>query len=477
MDATLRAEAELLLQQLPFSVEMPAGTGKTQLVAAMAGVAAERGDVSLILTHTNSGVAALRKRLKTFGIPQKMVHVDTIASWAFELVRHYPDLAGIQIAAIPDWNDTPEYVAGAVDVARSRAINRMHSASFEYLFVDEYQDCNLSQHALMLEIASAIPKAAVFGDRLQGIFDFRNQTLVDWDEHVFPNYPLLDREHTAWRWTGHNPELGQWLLGLRSQLLPGATIDLSRVSIPGLLWQGASHEAISTAAFAVRTLDESVVILNQWRNDNATTAGRLGGMYTVMEDLNGRFMHESLAQLESSEPNEYAIWLAKFAKECFSGYGEINQPVLRRLQRGETFDGLNRPGLEATLAVLQTLIANPSLENLVVAMKAIESAREARLYCTEAWRDTLAAIEAVVLSPGETMCDTLAMIRDRLRYTGRRRHPRVVSRTLLVKGLEYDHAIICDADNIGSVRNFYVAITRPRKTLTIMRRSPVIRLR
>jgi len=27
MDATLRAEAELLLQQLPFSVEMPAGTG------------------------------------------------------------------------------------------------------------------------------------------------------------------------------------------------------------------------------------------------------------------------------------------------------------------------------------------------------------------------------------------------------------------------------------------------------------------
>lgn len=477
MDASLHSEAQQLVQQLPFSVEMPAGTGKTQLVAAMAGVAAERGGASLILTHTNAGVAALRKRLKAFGIPQKMVHVDTIASWAFELVRHYPDLAGIQIAAVPDWTKTAEYVAGAVNVAKSRAIHRMHAVSFDYLFVDEYQDCNLNQHALLLEIASAIPKAAVFGDRLQGIFDFANETLVDWDEHVFPHYPLLDREHTPWRWTGHNSELGQWLLDLRPQLVSGGTIDLSQVSVPGLAWQATSQQAISTAARAVRTFDESVLILNQWRDDNAKTAVRLGGTYTVMEDINGRFMHDSLTALESSEPTEYALWLARFAKGCFSGFGEINQPVLRRLVRGETFDGLDRPGLESTLSALETLIANPSLENLVVAMKAIESAKEGKLCCTEAWRDTLAAIEAVVLNPDDSVRDILSMIRDRLRYTGRKRHQRVVSRTLLVKGLEYDHAILCDADNIGSVRNFYVAITRPRKTLTILSGSPIIRLR
>ncbi|TPG33788.1 UvrD-helicase domain-containing protein [Mycolicibacterium hodleri] len=477
MDTILRTEAELLLQQMPFSVEMPAGTGKTQLVAAMAAVAAGSGGTALVLTHTHAGVAALRKRLKAFGVPQKKAHVDTIASWAFELVRHYPDLAGIQIAAIPDWTKTAEYVRGAVNVARSRAIQSMHSASFDYLFVDEYQDCNLNQHELVLEIASAVPNAAVFGDRLQGIFDFANETLVDWDEHVFPNYPLLARAHTPWRWTGHNPELGQWLLDLRPQLVPGATIDLSQVTIPGLVWLAASHQAIFTAARAVRDSDESVLILNQWRNDNAATAGRLGGTYTVMEDLNGRFMHECLAVLGSAEPSQYALWLAKFAKECFSGLGEVNQPVLRRLQRGEAFDGLSRPGLEATLEVLQTLSARPSLGNLVVAMKGIEAAKEGKLYCTEAWRDTLEAIEAVVRDPAEDMREMLAKIRDRLRHTGRRRHSRVVSRTLLVKGLEYDHTIICDGDNIGSVRNFYVAITRPRKTLTIMSRSPTIRLR
>ncbi|WP_133697048.1 hypothetical protein [Mycobacterium sp. BK086] len=220
-----------------------------------------------------------------------------------------------------------------------------------------------------------------------------------------------------------------------------------------------------------------MLILNQWRNDNATTAGRLGGTYAVMEDINGRFMHESLAALEGSDPQEYALWLARFAKQCLSGFGEINQPLLRRLERGQSFQGLSRPGLVATLSVIEWLTANPSLPNLARAMKAIESAKEGRLYCIEAWRDTLAAIEAVALNPGHSMHDTLSMIRDKLRYTGRRRHQRVVSRTLLVKGLEYDHAIICDADNIGSVRNLYVAMTRPRKTLTILSRSPVIRLR
>ncbi|AGB22282.1 DNA/RNA helicase, superfamily I [Mycobacterium sp. JS623] len=477
MDAALRNEATLLLRRMPFSVEMPAGTGKTQLIAAMAGVAAHDGSASLILTHTNAGVAALRKRLKDFGVPQRMVHVDTIASWAFELVRHYPDLAGIKIAPVPDWTQTPEYVSGAANVAQARAINRMHSASFAYLFVDEYQDCNLNQHDLILEIASAIPLAAVFGDRLQGIFDFAGETLVDWDEHVFPSYPLLDREHTAWRWAGHNAELGQWLLDVRSQLVSGATLDLSQTSVPGLQWLASSHQAVADAAYGFTTFEESVLILNQWRSDNASTAGRLGGTYAVMEDLNGRFMHESLATLESSDPDGYALWLAYFAKSCFSGFGEINQPILRRLQRGEGLEGLSRRGLESTLAALEALATKPSLRNLVTAMRAIESAREGRLYCIEAWRDTLAAIEAVVLNPGENMRANLSMIRDRLRYTGRRRQQRIVSRTLLVKGLEYDHAILCDADNIGSVRNFYVAITRPRKTLTILSRSPTIRLR
>ena len=46
----------------------------------------------------------------------------------------------------------------------------------------------------------------------------------------------------------------------------------------------------------------------------------------------------------------------------------------------------------------------------------------------------------------------------------------------LVKGLEYDHVIIANADLIGHHKHLYVAMTRPRKTLTILSASPVIKL-
>ena len=52
-------------------------------------------------------------------------------------------------------------------MARSIAIMDMHAASFEYFIVDEYQDCGVQQHDLMVAIADAIPRSCVLGDRLQ----------------------------------------------------------------------------------------------------------------------------------------------------------------------------------------------------------------------------------------------------------------------------------------------------------------------
>lgn len=136
----LRATAADVLANLPCSLEMPAGTGKTQLVAAMAAITTELGHRTLVLTHTHAGVDAIRRRLRKFGVPKQAVHVDTITGWAFDLVRSYPNLAGVTVPAVPDWTKSADYVAGAIKVAQSRAIQDMHAVSFEYFIVDEYQD-------------------------------------------------------------------------------------------------------------------------------------------------------------------------------------------------------------------------------------------------------------------------------------------------------------------------------------------------
>jgi DNA helicase-2/ATP-dependent DNA helicase PcrA len=58
-------------------------------------------------------------------------------------------------------------------------------------------------------------------------------------------------------------------------------------------------------------------------------------------------------------------------------------------------------------------------------------------------------------------------VRDRGRQTGRRVEYRTVSRTLLVKGLEFDHAIVLNAD-AHNRSNLYVALTRGSRSLTVL---------
>jgi len=55
-----------------------------------------------------------------------------------------------------------------------------------------------------------------------------------------------------------------------------------------------------------------------------------------------------------------------------------------------------------------------------------------------------------------------------MRHTGRPiSHRKLIGTTLLVKGLEYDHAVILEAD-ILDAKDLYVAMTRGSKSLTII---------
>jgi AAA domain len=114
---------------LPCSVQLPAGTGKTQIIAAVGTLAADAGERALVLTHTNAGVDALRRRLRLFGTSAGQVRVETIASWAHSLVRHYPQLAEVQVPEIPRGSDSETYYKGALLVASSTAIRSVLRAS------------------------------------------------------------------------------------------------------------------------------------------------------------------------------------------------------------------------------------------------------------------------------------------------------------------------------------------------------------
>lgn len=476
LNESLESTARSVLSHAPCSLEMPAGSGKTHLLAATVAIASMEGKRSLILTHTNAGVDALRKRLSKFGVVISTYHIDTITSWAYTLVRAYEEIAELKVPEIPDWSDSGKYIDAATRVANSTVIRLMHSCSFNYFFVDEYQDCNLRQHKLIVTIADSILQTVVLGDRLQGIFGFAGETLVDWEEDVFLRFPQYQVAHSSHRWNKSNPELGRWLLELRPNLFDGATLDFSQVNVPGLTWVSSSINAVTKEAYRLVKLDESVVLIDKWSQNIANHASRLNGFYSMMEELQGKFMIDALTILPSEDNHGLAAWLAKFAKSCAVGLSAIDTPIITALRNDRSICHFKRDGFEHVLVSLDELRRIPSFLKLIEVASVIRLTEGVRIYRWEAWSDTIKAIENCIQDDSNPV-DALVRVRDRLRKIGRRPQKRIASRTLLVKGLEYDHVIVADMTKMVDPMNLYVALTRATKSVTLIGPSPQVVLK
>ncbi|BBG02813.1 MULTISPECIES: UvrD-helicase domain-containing protein [Pseudonocardia] len=493
MSDTARAEqAAKLLAALPASVEMPAGTGKTHLLVDVVQQIADEHTSSpsgrrpkvLVLTHTHAGVQAVRQRLGH--ALADVTDISTLSSFAFDVARSYPQLGGITVPEHPDWEQSAAYLQAGVRVCGSTHIRRVLAASYTHLLVDEYQDCSRPQHELIVSLSGCIPATAVFGDRLQGVFGFdRALPLVSWAD-VEASFSRYSVQHEPWRWHGHNRDLGTWLLSLRARLVPGTTLDLSDAETPSgmrFLPADPTNKALKNEVYRTRPPGESVLVLTgnapaQTRKI-ASQVCRQG--YSAMEDINGAFMREQLIELAATPVDGWACWLARLAKRCFTGYSKIDDTVMKRLAAKRPAAGLSRPGLAATVAALDVVAAAPSLTTLAAAMRGIDRAREASAHSSEAWRTVAAAIDGVprdcdAAELRDELLRSLAALRDQLRHIGRPERHRQVSRTLLVKGLEYDHVIITDISALTDVCNLYVALTRARKTITIIGHSAHVAL-
>lgn len=476
MSGELKATAAGFIAALPVSVTLPAGTGKTHLLAEAARQIVGSGGRVLILTHTNAGVHAIQRRMKSFGITAG-ARVLTLTSLGFLLARSYPNIGQLRVPPAPAWDDSEKYIAAAHRITKVHAIRRVLAASYSHVLVDEYQDCSETQHQLVCAIAEAIPATGVLGDPKQAIFGFRGNTLVTWGkvQARFPDHPI---EPKPWRWIDHNQRLGEWLLKVRTALAPGLVIDFSAIELPpGVEYRSsiADRRAAANAALKSRPRGETTVVISPWENTARRAAADLNGAFTMMEEVAGAFMGDRLRELASATPGEYATWLINLTKRCTCGHAQLNDGVKNRLRDGKTTSGLKRPGLEPALAAFDTVVANPSYSSLATAMGAVLDSPSLRLHSHEAWNDIQTALRGAAAAGDnpDVLGTELARARDRIRHQGRRNRSKVVSRTLLIKGLEYDHVVIADINQTTDVNNLYVALTRARKTITIVGASPI----
>jgi len=481
----LAADAAAFVAALPATVVMPAGAGKTHLLSAAAKSVVDRSGRVLVLTHTNAGADAVKTRLRTFGLLSD-VAVLTLSAFAFRLACAYPELGQIKTPRVMDPAQSTAYVEAAIRIASSRHIGAVLAASYTHLLVDEYQDCNEMQHALILAIRSAVPATGVLGDPLQAIFGF-NERLADWDA-VLTQFPLHSSDPQPHRWNGHNEALGDWLLRIRPRMVAGHVVDWGHITLPaGVTFRevGRDPRGVRQAARVSYPADETVLIIASRSHAARTIAADLGGSYTVMEEVAGKFMAARLTALGQAHPDAYAHWLFQLTKDCLCGHGILDpKPLGQRYAQGRTGANLlkggagKRAGAEEAIAALDAVVLDPTLSAVAAAMDRILTSSKLRLHSHEAWYDIQRAIRgAASTGTTEALLEELAKARDALRYGGRRARNRVISRTLLVKGLEYDHVIIADVNEHPEINDLYVALSRARKSIVILGSSGTLTLR
>jgi hypothetical protein len=113
-------------------------------------------------------------------------------------------------------------------------------------------------------------------------------------------------------------------------------------------------------------------------------------------------------------------------------------------------------------------LGDPSTANLKTFFLELKDNPETSAYRRDLFYRFLNVLKMHIDGEGITLAESAKLYQRDMSHTGRPiRHARLIGTTLLVKGLEYDHAVILDADSLDA-KDLYVAMTRGAKTLTII---------
>lgn len=438
------------------SIVAPAGHGKTEVIAKVAAL----GRRALVLTHTHAGVHAIRARLKRLGVLPSQVAVDTIAGWCTRYAYAFPGIAQPPEGDPQNSAEWDQLYRGTTQALGIDAVRQVIGASYDRILVDEYQDCNSLQHGLTLALSSIVP-TTIFGDPMQGIFEFAGATL-DWDLEIHPHFPLAGSLDVPHRWTDKNPALGQWIAETRHKLRLGEPIDLADPRITyrpandafdmGVLFEGMDAKEGSFAAIHCNK-----VICYR-------LASAANGGYQAIEEVAANRLGVFARAWDSAPDTKSKVSaISSLSDDCFHK---------RKIEDGTPPD----PEEEAVKADLrkaaQGLTNGNGAEAAVLLIALLRKHPRWKLYRNGLWRDAENASAELAAGRAETMGAAAERVKQRASNMGRRLPIRTVSTPLLLKGLEFDHVVIPDATHFARERQaraklFYVAISRATQSLTI----------
>ena len=441
----------------------PAGFGKTHTICECFNHTEGR---QLILTHTQAGVASIREKLGKCSIPKEKYSVETISSFAKKYVLSYSN-----ITTIPDETNPKKYypffIEQATKILLLKLVQDVIKISYTGLFVDEYQDCSVEQHNLILVLAEILP-THILGDPMQGIFGFRGQKLVDLNNSSeMGRFKIKHELVKPHRWiNGGNPKLGSELIEIRKCLELKQEIDISKY--PSIEFkQGSYGDHYGYIMDIFRDNDSVLVIdsdsINMQNRENFVVAFKY--VPFLIESFDHKDFYSSAILFDNKDNLPSKEILDKFITSKFSNLDVwYDKKNLR-------FKNKKKPEEEAELKIIKEIILKLESNYSLLDMREVISRIKNLLGVSCARRDLLNSLSKSMEEAHNlriTVLEAMRNYRNGVRRVGRKMYGRCVGTTLLTKGLEFDIVIILDADQFNDPQNFYVAISRCTKKLVVL---------
>ncbi|MFT6216572.1 MAG: DNA helicase-2/ATP-dependent DNA helicase PcrA [Roseivirga sp.] len=493
----------------------PAGYGKTHTIVESLKYTS---GCQLILTHTHAGVASIKDKLAKARIASNCYSVETISSFSQRYLKSFYVGSDVPEQDAKDKNDpSKDYHSFVTEKARflisSPIVRRILLATYDGLFVDEYQDCTQLQHAFFMEMANILP-TRILGDPLQGIFDF-NGEVVDFNTDLsdFKQFPELQ---TPYRWykEGNNKALGDLIKTFRQPLLKGGIINLRpdstssfyvipiqdgdfddpssvyRKKIKGLLQHSKSDRSYESLLIIVPEYEEIIKGKPVRRGGIAHRAKMLtkfdhGKEVTLLEAIDDSKFY-SLAKdtdklIDSmSKARKPIKKLYDFLIKLFSKTSPVNRKniglndwISTSLQKVDSDYHLKSKQSNAAVLgeqlkqIMFDLEANPSHAEMHSLLLFLKNTLKLKILPRRELLNSL--LQAVIKSVNEGVSVYAAMKEHKniIRRSGRRVQGKCIGTTLLTKGLEFDTVAIFDAHKFESPKHLYVALTRCCKNLIL----------
>jgi superfamily I DNA/RNA helicase len=468
----------------------PAGHGKTHSIIECVKLTDEK---SLILTHSNAGVAAIRDKLIKSEVDNSKYQVTTIDGFARTISSSF------------DRKFSPDdpfsiIIEKAIKLVNSNIIRQSINYNYSCLFVDEYQDCSTKQHELIQLLSRDMP-THLFGDPLQGIFSFGGD-IVSFEDDL-SDYTVFDELTTPHRWNqSGNPTLGQEIKHFRKQIVSKESILCSSnkesniyvLNFPEKDIYDPSSEyikklrSIASNSKGNDDLKSLLIIMPEYHNGTMRKGGESDRIKLKnIIDFNDQLeVLLPVSRTSAKKLCQSIDTIIEKKKTIYKKANRIKNDIFNRIFNTTSINHwFNKDGLKRKNDSSDKMKSQELLDNIEEFFNTGESSSLLKILTYSKYKmkfkvknsglywEIIALLKSSTLSKKPLMEEFESKI-NLQRKLGRKSKNKCIGSTLLTKGLEYDTVVILDAHRITCPKNLYVALSRCCKMLIIFSEKNIL---